>query len=139
MTPDEHARLEEAIGDLVEVSRDLGLDPPRVSFEVVPAEIMYELAAYHLPVRFPHWTHGGQYHRQKTRYDYGLEKIYELVLNTEPCQAYLLETNSLIEQKLVVAHVLAHADFFRRNVYFRESNRAMAETARLHAETVGKL
>ena len=139
MTPEEHAALEEAIEILAGVARGLGLQPPEVLFEAVPAEAMYELAAYHFPARFPHWTHGAQYHRQKTRYDYGLERIYELVLNTDPCRAYLLETNSLIEQKLVVAHVLAHADFFRRNIYFRESNRQMDESARLHAETVQQL
>jgi len=136
ITRDEHAKLAEAIAVLGETARDLGLQPPEVHFAVVPAEIMYELAAYHLPARFPHWSHGAQYHRQKTRYDYGLEKIYELVLNTEPCAAYLLESNSLIEQKLVVAHVLAHADFFRRNIYFRETNRQMHDSARLHAELV---
>jgi stage V sporulation protein R len=139
MKSDEHARLEEAIAAIGEVARGLGLSPPEVHFEVVPAEAMYELAAYHFPARFPHWTHGAQYHRQKTHYDYGLERIYELVLNTEPCRAYLLETNSLIEQELVAAHVLAHADFFRRNIYFRETNRQMDDTARLHADLVRRL
>jgi len=139
MTPEGHAKLEEAIASLGEVAHELGLRPPEVQFEAVPAEAMYELVAYHFPVRFPHWTHGAQYHRQKTRYDYGLERIYELVLNTEPCHAYLMETNSLIEQKLVAAHVLAHADFFRRNIYFQETNRQMHDTARLHADLVQRL
>ncbi|MBI3979710.1 MAG: SpoVR family protein [Chloroflexi bacterium] len=136
MMSDERVRLEEALVVLGDTARNLGLRPPEIRFAVVPAEIMYEVAAYHFPTRFPHWTHGAQYHRQKTRYDYGLEKIYELVLNTEPCTAYLLETNSLIEQKLVVAHVLAHADFFRRNIYYKETNRQMHDTTRLHAEFV---
>ena len=139
MTPDELAALEGAIASLGEVACRLGLRPPPLEFAVVPAEVMYEMAAYHFPARFPHWTHGAQYHRQKTRYDYGLEKIYELVLNTEPCRAYLLETNSLVEQKLVVAHVLGHADFFRRNIYFHETNRQMHDDARLHAELVRRL
>ncbi len=136
MTPNELAALERAISTLGELACQLGLKPPAIEFAVVPAEVMYEMAAYHFPARFPHWTHGAQYHRQKTRYSYGLDRIYELVLNTEPCQAYLLETNSLVEQELVVAHVLAHADFFRRNVYFHEANRQMDKQARLHAALV---
>lgn len=133
MSSAERAELENFIARSGEVALNCGLKPPEIHFEIVSSQAMYERAAYHFPVRFPHWTNGSLYHRMKTRYDCGLEKIYELVLNTEPCQAYLMETNQLIEQKLVVAHVLGHADFFRRNDYFRETDRQMAETARRHA------
>lgn len=128
--------LEKAIGDLGETAAKLGLNPPAVNFEVVPADVMYEMAAYHLPSRFPHWTHGGEYYRQKTQYDHGLTKIYELVINTDPPRAYLMEANKLVEQKLVIAHVLGHVDFFQRNIYFRESNRHMDIAAAAHADLV---
>ena len=97
---------------------------------------MYEFGAYGLPGRFSHWTHGQAYHQMKTMYDYGLTKIYELVINTNPCYAFLLEANSLLQNKLVVAHVLAHCDFFRHNAYFQRTNRQMLETVSVNAERI---
>ena len=54
----------------------------------------------------------------KTMYDYGLSKIYELVINTNPSYAFLLDGNSVLQNTLVAAHVLAHCDFFKHNAYF---------------------
>ncbi|MGH2458965.1 MAG: SpoVR family protein [Chloroflexota bacterium] len=139
MNETERTALRQAIDSLVDGAFKLGLRPPDVRFEVVPVEALYELAAYHFPERFAHWTHGAMYYRQKTRYDFGLEKIYELVLNTDPCLAYLLDTNNLVDHKLVIAHVLGHADFFRRNVYFRETDRNMNEAAARHAAIIQDL
>lgn len=131
--------LERSIADFGETAVKLGLTPPPVHFEVVPAQVMYEMAAYHFPVRFPHWTYGGEYYRQKAHYDHGMLKIYELVINTDPPQAYLMETNELTAQKLVIAHVLGHVDFFRRNIYFQQSNRQMDVAAAAHADLVSRL
>ena len=89
-----------------------------------------------LPGRFSHWTHGKAYQRMKTMYDYGLSKIYELVINTDPCYAFLMEGNSLLQNKLVAAHVLGHADFFKNNAYFRNTNRQMVEGASVNAERI---
>lgn len=136
MNASDHAELRRSVDHLAEVALKLGLDPPNVRFEVVPVEALYEMASYHFPQRFAHWTHGSTYYRQKTRYDFGMEKIYELVLNTDPCLAYLLDTNNLVEHKLVIAHVYGHADFFRRNVYFRETDRHMDQAAARHAKIV---
>ncbi|MHB9092412.1 MAG: SpoVR family protein, partial [Chloroflexota bacterium] len=102
----------------------------------VPAHIMYEFGAYGLPSRFSHWTHGRTYQELKTMYDYGLNKIYELVINTDPCFAFLLESNSILQNKLVVAHVLAHADFFKNNVYFQQTDRDMLERAGVNADRI---
>lgn len=139
MRAEEKVELERAIDKLGETAIRLGLNSPAVQFEVVPARVMYEMAAYYFPNRFPHWTHGRDYFLQKSRYDHGLSKIYEQVVNTDPPLAYLMETNKLIEQKLVIAHVLGHVDFFGRNIYFRESNRHMDVSARAHAELVTRL
>jgi len=135
----EKVELERAIGELGETAIQLGLNSAAVQFEIVPVRVMYEMAAYGFPSRFPHWTHGRDYFLQKSHYDHGLSRIYELVVNTDPPLAYLMETNKLVEQKLVIAHVLGHVDFFRRNIYFRESNRHMDVSARAHAELVIRL
>ncbi|MBI2955315.1 MAG: SpoVR family protein [Chloroflexi bacterium] len=127
---------QKAIEDIWQVAERLGLDPFPIEFEIVPAAMIYEFGAYGLPGRFSHWTHGKAYHQMKTMYDYGLSKIYELVINTNPCYAFLLEGNSLLQNKLVIAHVIAHCDFFKNNVYFQRTNRRMVESASASAERI---
>lgn len=130
-------QLRQAIEEIWEAgTRETGLDPFPIHFELVPAKVMYEIGAYGLPGRFSHWTHGKAFHQMKTMYDYGLSKIYELIINTNPAQAFLMEGNSLIQNKLVIAHVIGHSDFFKNNVYFRHTNRQMAETAGVTAERI---
>jgi stage V sporulation protein R len=115
------------------VARGFGLDPYPVRFEVVPATVMYEIGSYALPGRYSHWTFGKAYHRMKTMYDFGLSKIYEVVINTNPSYGFLLETNSPVQNKLVMAHVLGHVDFFKHNAYFSRTNRRMVETVSAHS------
>jgi stage V sporulation protein R len=93
---------------------------------------MYEVGSYALPGRYSHWTFGKAYHRMKTMYDFGLSKIYEVVINTNPSYAFLLETNNLLQNKLVIAHVLGHTDFFKNNAYFSRTNRRMIDTVSSH-------
>jgi stage V sporulation protein R len=129
----ERVELEKWIEMIWEKAHEMGLEPYPTHFELVPDHVIYELGAYGLPARFSHWTFGRDYHRQKTSYEYGLSKIYEIVFNTDPTQAFLLESNSLLSHKLVVAHVFGHSDFFRRNTYFAHTDRRMIEKVRLHA------
>jgi stage V sporulation protein R len=130
------AQLESWIVRIWEKATAFGLVPFPTHFEIVPASIMYEFGSYGLPGRFSHWTHGRAYHQMKTMYDYGLSKIYEMVINTNPCYAFLMEANSPLENKLVVAHVLAHCDFFKNNAYFQRTNRQMVETVSINAERI---
>ena len=136
MNPNEMAALEKAIGEIWDVAQRLGLDPFPVHFEIVPATIMYEFGAYGLPGRFSHWTHGRAYQQLKTMYDYGLNRIYELVINTNPAYAFLLDSNSPLQNKLVAAHVLANSDFFKHNTYFAPTSRQMVETASVNADRI---
>src|SRR5438132_360832 len=128
--------LAKAIEGVWAIGLKMGLDPFPIHFEIVPATIMYEVGSYGLPGRFSHWTHGKAYHQMKTMYDYGLSKIYELIINSDPAQAFLLEGNSLIQNKLVIAHVIGHSDFFKNNAYFQHTSRQMAETAGANAERI---
>src|SRR5438128_12641720 len=128
MADNELAQLSQAVEEIWKASQKTPLDPFPIHFEVVPASIMYEVGSYGLPGRFSHWTHGRAYQQIKTMYDYGLSKIYELVINTNPAYAFLLENNSVLQNKLVAAHVLAHVDFFKSNRYFEHTNRSMLET-----------
>ena len=125
--------LQEACAQIWEVAWGMGLRPFPMHYEVVPSSILYEFGAYGLPGRFSHWTHGKAYHQMKTMYDYGLSKIYELVINTNPCYAFLLDTNGFVQNKMIIAHVLAHSDFFANNAYFARTSRQMLETVSTNA------
>ncbi len=84
---------------------------------------MNEIAAYSgFPNRYPHWRFGMEYERLAKSYEYGLSKIYEMVINNNPSYAYLLEGNSLVDQKLVMSHVCGHVDFFKNNYCFRSTD-----------------
>jgi stage V sporulation protein R len=131
-------RLRDAIDRAWEEAHNFGLDPFPTHFELVPASIMYEFASYSLPGRFSHWTHGKAYHRQKMQYDFGLSKIYEMVVNTNPSYAFLMEMNNLLQQTFVVAHVFGHTDFFKNNAYFQHTSRRMIDKVSIHAERIAK-
>lgn len=124
---DELTLLERVIEEITACARAAGLDFFPMRYEICPAEVIYTFGAYGMPTRFSHWSFGKAYYRIKTQYDYGLDRIYEMVINTNPCYAFLLAGNSLVQNKLVVAHVLAHSDFFKNNVYFGRTSRGMIE------------
>jgi stage V sporulation protein R len=112
-----------------EAARAAGLDGHEVVFELLPPEALNAVAAYGgFPVRYPSWRFGMEYERLEKGHRWGLSRIYELVINNDPCYAYLVSSNSLLEQKLVMAHVFGHADFFRHNVWFAPTDRRMLDT-----------
>ncbi|HEV7395997.1 MAG TPA: SpoVR family protein [Pyrinomonadaceae bacterium] len=128
--------LEQSLDQIWDVAQKFGLEPYPTRFEIVPASVMYEVGSYALPGRYSHWTFGKAYHRMKTMYDFALSKIYEVVINTNPAYGFLLETNSPIQNKMVIAHVLGHVDFFKNNVYFSKTNRRMVESVSTHAQRI---
>ena len=118
-------------------ARGFGLDFFDTLFEVLDYQKMNEVAAYGgFPTRYPHWRFGMEYEGLTKGHRYGLQNIYEMVINNNPAFAYLLEGNSLVEQKLVMAHVFAHVDFFKNNYYFSKTNRKMIDSMANHATRV---
>lgn len=136
MNQDEINALERSIAEITEIATGFGLDFYPMRYEICPADIIYTFGAYGMPTRFSHWSFGKTFHRMKTQYDFGLSKIYELVINSNPCYAFLLDGNSLIQNKLIVAHVLAHCDFFKNNARFSKTNRNMVESMSATAERI---
>jgi stage V sporulation protein R len=105
------------------LAAEAGLDFFPTVYEILTYDQMNEIAAYGgFPNRYPHWRFGMEYERLAKSYEYGLSKIYEMVINNNPSYAYLLEGNSLVDQKLVMAHVYAHVDFFKNNFCFRSTD-----------------
>jgi stage V sporulation protein R len=129
LPPDLRALKEEIEGH----ARSYGLDFYDTIFEVLDAEDLNEVAAYGgFPTRYPHWSFGMQFEQLKKGYDYGLSKIYEMVINNDPCYAYLMRCNHTLDQKLVMAHVYGHCDFFKNNAYFAHTSRKMMDEMANH-------
>jgi len=80
---------------------------------------MNELIAYGgFQQRYPHWRWGMNYERQRKKDRHGLGKAFEIVNNDDPSHAFLQESNTMADQKAVITHVEAHADFFANNGWF---------------------
>jgi stage V sporulation protein R len=138
-----HRKLPTEIADIQnqmeERARMEGLDFFETIFEYVDYEELSMFAAYTgFPVRYPHWRFGAQFDELMKGYSYGLQKIYEMVINTDPCYAYLLNTNSIGDQKLVIAHVYGHCDFFKNNAWFSPTNRRMLDQMANHASRINR-
>jgi stage V sporulation protein R len=115
--------LREEQNRIEKIAQDYGLDFFPTVFEMLSYDQMNEVAAYGgFPNRYPHWRFGMEYEQLSKSYEYGLSKIYEMVINNNPSFAYLLEGNSLTEQRLVMAHVYGHVDFFKNNFSFRATD-----------------
>jgi stage V sporulation protein R len=117
--------------------RAFGLDFWSVEYEILDYKKMQEVAAFGgFPVRYPHWRFGMEFEHLTKSHIYGLSKIYEMVINNDPAYAYLLEGNSLVDQKMVMAHVLGHVDFFKNNYFFSKTDRRMIDGMANHATRV---
>ena len=120
-----------------QVAADYKLDFFETVFELVDWAQMNTVAAYDgFPIRYPHWRFGMVYDQISKSYGWGFSKIYELVINNDPCYAYLLKGNAAVDQKLVMAHVYAHCDFFKNNLWFAPTNRHMIDELASHATRI---
>jgi len=125
--------------EIAQIAKKAGLDFFETRFEMVDFDTMQQIAAYGgFPQRYPHWRFGMEYEKLRKQHVYGLGKIYEMVINNDPCYAYLVADNSVVDQKLVMAHVYAHCDFFKNNYWFSKTNRKMMDEMANHATRIRK-
>jgi stage V sporulation protein R len=135
--------LEEPVREAANLARKLGLEPYRVNYWIVDYDEMNELIAYDgFQTRYPHWRWGMKYDRQQKQNQFLGGKAFEIVNNDDPAHAFLQESNSLADQKAVITHVEAHADFFAHNQWFGlfsggGTPNAAAMLAR-HADTIAE-
>ncbi|MBU0754544.1 MAG: SpoVR family protein [Planctomycetes bacterium] len=121
-------------------AREYGLDFFETIFEVLDFDELNEVAAYGgFPTRYPYWRFGMEYDQLSKGYAYGLQKIYEMVINNDPCYAYLLKCNHLVDQKIVIAHVYGHCDFFKNNYWFSRTDRKMMDHMANHGTRIRQL
>ncbi len=120
---------------VAETAERAGLDPGPVDFQMVPARLLETVTAYGgLLTRLGHWSFGKAYYRLRLAQQYRELRLYELVVPTRPAVAYLLNTTPQAQTRLVMAHVLAHADFFRHHVRFAQQPPDMARRTRIWRE-----
>ena len=115
--------LEEWDKRIFELVQRFGLKPYAQEFEICDHFEMLGYIAYSgMPSRYPHWSFGKAYEREKTLYDYGVGGLpYEMVINSNPCLAYLMRDNTDLLQVLTIAHVYGHNDFFANNFTFKST------------------
>lgn len=104
------------------LAKKLGLDFYPQEYEIIGFNEMISYEAYvGMPSKYPHWSYGKAYEKTKTLYSLNLTGLpYEMVINSDPCLAYLMRENTLLLQILTMAHVYGHNDFFKNNRLFKE-------------------
>ncbi|WP_044734581.1 SpoVR family protein [Shewanella algae] len=98
----------------------LGTYPNQI--EVITAEQMMDAyASIGMPIGYTHWSFGKRFIETEQGYKRGqMGLAYEIVINSNPCIAYLMEENTLTMQALVIAHAcFGHNSFFKNNYLFR--------------------
>jgi len=124
------------IRELEGLARDRGLVFDPVVFQITDSDELAQVASMGLPNRFIHWYWGGTYKELVMQQTKEVFSILELVLNTNPSHAFLRSTNSYLQNVLVIAHVLGHADFFANNHWYMKSNKNMLNLAEQHARLI---
>ncbi|MGE3920230.1 MAG: SpoVR family protein [Gammaproteobacteria bacterium] len=113
------AQYDKVIG---EIAKSYNLDTYPVQIEVITAEQMIDAySATGMPLGYHHWSFGKQFLQIEQEYLHGYSGLaYEIVINSNPCIAYLLEHNSMMMQALVIAHACyGHNSFFKSNYLFQ--------------------
>ena len=102
---------------------EMGLNPYPAQIEIITSEQMVDAyTSIGLPIYYHHWSFGKHFARQWDMYQSGAMGLaYEIVINSDPCIAYLMEENTMTMQALVIAHAsFGHSHFFRNNALFCE-------------------
>jgi stage V sporulation protein R len=108
---------------IARVAGEYKLDTYPNQIEVITSEQMLDAyASCGLPIGYPHWSYGKEFIRNEQAYRSGMQGLaYEIVINSDPCIAYLMEENTMATQALVIAHAsYGHNSFFKGNHLFRQ-------------------
>ena len=104
------------------IARKLGFDPYEPQIEIISSEQMLDCySSVAMPVMYNHWSFGKTFIQNERQYNKGMQGLaYEVVINTNPCIAYLMENNTATLQALVLAHAsVGHSHFFKNNYLFK--------------------
>ncbi|MDW5415869.1 SpoVR family protein [Iodobacter sp. CM08] len=115
--------------EIARIAKQFGLDTYPNQLEVISAEQMMDAyASVGMPVMYNHWSYGKHFLSTQKSYQRGAMGLaYEIVINSSPCIAYLMEENTMTMQALVIAHAaFGHNSFFKGNYLFRSWTDASA-------------
>src|SRR5581483_5213139 len=119
--------------------KEYGLNFYPTIIQKVRYDEMSEIAAYGgFPHRYPHWYWGMQYEELQRGYEHNQHRIYELVVNSNPCVIYILASNTLVDNVTVVAHATGHNDFFKNNIFFTPTDDNMMNKLTSHGTRIRK-
>jgi len=108
--------------EIEKIAEEFGLDTYPNQIELITAEQMLDAyASIGMPLGYSHWSFGKHFIRNEQQYRRGhMGLAYEIVINSNPCIAYLMEENTMMMQALVIAHAsFGHNSFFKGNYLFR--------------------
>ncbi len=108
--------------EIARVAKGYELDIYPIQLEIISAEQMMDAYASHgMPVNYRHWSYGKHFMLTERDYKRGqMGLAYEIVINSDPCIAYLMEENTMTMQALVIAHAAyGHNSFFKGNYLFQ--------------------
>lgn len=109
---------------ICDIANGYGLDWHPISYEICDYYEMIGHMAYHgMPSHYNHWSYGKSFERTHFFYNKGMSGLpYELIINSNPSIAYLMEQNPLYLQILIMAHCVGHSDFFKNNRCFSDTD-----------------
>lgn len=116
--------IEEVYNDIARIAKDkYGLNYYPNQLEIITSEQMLDAyTSVGMPVSYAHWSFGESFIKQLESYKRGYMGLaYEIVINSDPCIAYLMEENTMLMQTLVIAHAsFGHNHFFKNNYLFKQ-------------------
>jgi len=115
-------RLELFDREIGRIAREFELDTYPNQIEIIRSDQMLDAySSIGLPVGYSHWSYGKKFVELEQNYSRGMMGLaYEIVINSDPCIAYLMEENTLTMQALVIAHACyGHNSFFKGNYLFQ--------------------
>lgn len=134
-----HKEVLDLLPIMEKACRDMGLDYYPIILEFVRYDEMSELASYGgFPIRYPHWKWGGEYEEMSKGYEHNQFRISEMVVNTNPCYIYCMDSNTLVDNVNVICHAIGHNDFFKNNVFFEPTDNNMMNKLANHATRIRK-
>ena len=132
-----HKEVEVLLPAMEKACRDMGLDYYPIIVEFVRYDEMAELASYGgFPVRYPHWKWGMEYEEMARGYEYNQYRISEMVINTNPCYIYCMDSNTLVDNVDVICHAIGHNDFFKNNIFFGPTDENMMNKLANHGTRI---
>lgn len=108
--------------EIERVAKFYQLDYYPNQIEIITAEQMMDAySSVGMPIGYHHWSYGKKFIQTEQNYKRGhMGLAYEIVINSNPCIAYLMEENTITMQALVMAHACyGHNSFFKNNYLFK--------------------